>query len=175
MKGLSAILVLAILLATPISAQEPQQKPAAQFAVSVKTTAPWQVAYQKFVGPYSGIRKAVQEVFSWVAEQGLVPLELVLSEYYNTPLEVDSTKLEWAIMVPVLEPSAGFPKETKGEASIRSLDPIQVAYTYHRGPYREIGSTYQHLFGWVYQNGYQVAGPVREIFWSNPDKTPKEK
>ena len=175
MRTLCMILVLTVLTAIVASAQKPGQKPAGEFAIAVKTTAPWHVAYQKSVGPYSGIPKAISEVDAWATEQGLVVLGPVLSEYYNTPMEVDSTKLEWAIMLSVLEPAGGFPEETKGTASVKSLDPMLVAYTYHQGPYDEVGAVYQRLFGWVFQNGYQPAGPIREIYWSNPEITPEDK
>ena len=145
-----------------------------EFAINVKTTAPWQVAYQKFTGPYSGIPQAMADVGAWVKKYELVYLGLMLSEYYNSPMEVDSTKLEWAIMYPVLEPLKGFPKETEGSVTIRKLDPVQVAYTYHQGPYQEAGGTYMKLFQWVFGNGYQAAGPMREIYWSNPAQTAQE-
>lgn len=150
-------------------------KPPEEFAMSIKTTVPWHVVYQKFTGPFSGIPKAMEEVGLLIKKYDFVTLGPLLSEYYNSPLEVDSTKLEWAIMLPVLKPLTGFPKETEGKVSVKALEPIQVAYTYHQGPYREVGNTYQKLFAWIFQNGYQIAGPVREIYWSDPKHTPEDK
>lgn len=173
MRLSTVIFVAVVLLASGIAYSAP--KPSEEFAISVKTTAPWNVAYQKFTGPYSGVPKALEQVNSWVQKYGLVLLGPVLSEYYNSPMEVDSTKLEWAVMFPILEPLAGFPKETEGEVSIKKLDPVQVAYTYHQGPYQEVGGTYMKLFQWVFQNGYEVAGPMRELYWSDPKRTTEDK
>ena len=172
MRALFTILVFVVVLATILSAQQKRQK---DFAIAVKTTAPSHAAYQRFTGPYSGVSRAIEGVWMWVEKNDLVTFGLIYSEHYNTPMEVDSTKLVWAIMLPVLEPLKGFPKETEGEVSIKKLDPIQVAYTYHQGPYQEVGATYMKLFQWVFQNSYQVAGPMLEIYWNDPKQTPEDK
>ena len=171
MRRMSLISITAILLTA--AASYGVLKPPQEFAIGVKTTAPCHVAYQKFTGPYSGVAKAIEGVYTWVEKNDLVTLGLIYSDYYNTPMEVDSTKLEWAIMLPVLEPLKGFPKETEGKVTIKKLDPIQVAYTYYQGPYQDVGGTYMKLFQWVFQNGYQVAGPMREIYWNDPKQTPE--
>jgi effector-binding domain-containing protein len=173
MRFLGIVSIVAVLLVSGAVYSAP--KSTEDFAIGVKTTAPWNVAFQKFTGPFSGVPKAMEQVNSWVQKYELVLLGPILSEYYNSPMEVDSTKLEWAIMFPVLEPVKGFPKETDGEVSIKKLDPVQVAYTYHQGPYQEVGGTYMKLFQWVFQNGYRVAGPMREFYWSDPHNTPEDK
>jgi AraC family transcriptional regulator len=173
MRHFGVIVVVAVLLCSGIAYSV--LKPPEEFAINVKVTAPWHVAYQKFTGPYSGVPKAIGQIGAWVRKYELVHLGPILSEYYNSPMEVDSTKLEWAIMFPVLEPLKGYPKETEGDVSIKSLDPVQVAFTYHQGPYQEVGTTYMRLFQWVFQNGYEVAGPMREIYWSDPQHTPEDK
>jgi len=152
-----------------------EERPAPDFAISVKTTEPCQVAYQKYTGPYSGIPKAIGDVAAWAATQGFIMPGLIMGEYYNSPMEVDSTKLEWAIMYPVFEPLGGFPKEIPGPGSIRKLEPTLIVYTYFQGPYENVGAAYMRLFTWVFQNGYQPASAMREIYWSDPAKTQNSK
>lgn len=172
MRCTGIVVVVAVILVSGMA--HSVVKPPEMFTVNVKTTAPWHVAYQKYTGPYSGIPDALNDIITWIRKYELVHVGPVLTEYYNNPMEVDSTKLEWAVMYPVLEPLKGFPKEAEGKITIRKLDPVQVAYTYHRGPYQEAGKTYMRLFQWISQNGYQIAGPMRELYWSDPGQTPKE-
>ena len=43
-----------------------------------------------------------------------------------------------------------------------------VASTIHRGPYETIGEAYQALMTWCESNGYELAGPDREVYLTNP-------
>jgi effector-binding domain-containing protein len=43
-----------------------------------------------------------------------------------------------------------------------------VASTIHRGPYDNIGEAYQALMTWCEANGYELAGPDREVYLTSP-------
>jgi effector-binding domain-containing protein len=43
-----------------------------------------------------------------------------------------------------------------------------VASTIHRGPYDNIGEAYQALMTWCESNGYELAGPDREVYLACP-------
>jgi effector-binding domain-containing protein len=45
-----------------------------------------------------------------------------------------------------------------------------VASTIHRGPYDNIGEAYQALMTWCEANGYELAGPDREVYLTSPPK-----
>jgi len=45
-----------------------------------------------------------------------------------------------------------------------------VASTVHRGPYDTIGEGYQALMTWCEANGYEMAGPDREVYLVSVDK-----
>jgi len=139
-----------------------------QFAIKVKTTEPLTVAYKKFTGPFRKIPEAIREVRRWIRRQELVSLGLIMGEYYTNPAEVDSSQLEWAIMIPLVEPAQGLKVEEEGGVVVRALAPVQVAYTYHRGPHHTVGAAYRRLFQWIQDQGYQVTGPPREIYWTPP-------
>ena len=40
----------------------------------------------------------------------------------------------------------------------------EAAYVVHEGPYEAIGSAYHALLTWMREQGYSVAGPIRELF-----------
>jgi effector-binding domain-containing protein len=60
--------------------------------------------------------------------------------------------------------------EVRGE----ELPATTVAWTVHRGPFDEIGPAYHTVAGWIQEHGHEVAGPPREVYLTDPDKTPDE-
>jgi effector-binding domain-containing protein len=40
----------------------------------------------------------------------------------------------------------------------------------YKGPYEGVGIAYNTLLGWVEANGYQMAGPNREVYLNEPGK-----
>ena len=49
-----------------------------------------------------------------------------------------------------------------------------MATTMHRGPYEQISPAYHTLAGWIAQNGYEIAGPPREIYLNDPQTVAQE-
>jgi effector-binding domain-containing protein len=52
----------------------------------------------------------------------------------------------------------------------------QMACLIHRGPYETIGESYKALMAWAEANGYQIAGPDREVYLQGPEpgRSPEE-
>jgi effector-binding domain-containing protein len=46
----------------------------------------------------------------------------------------------------------------------------EAACTVHKGPYDTIGEAYNALMGWIESNGYEIAGPDRELYFTDPNK-----
>jgi effector-binding domain-containing protein len=49
----------------------------------------------------------------------------------------------------------------------------QAACTVHRGGYETISQAYKALMAWIEANGYQITGPDRELYFSDPTKVKK--
>jgi len=45
----------------------------------------------------------------------------------------------------------------------------------HVGPYNEVEPTYNTLFQWIKENGYEATGATYEVYLNDPDETPPEK
>jgi effector-binding domain-containing protein len=60
---------------------------------------------------------------------------------------------------------------TSGEFKSYEIPEGQVATITYKGPYESIGPAYNTLMKWVENNGYQIAGPNREVYLTEPDKT----
>lgn len=57
----------------------------------------------------------------------------------------------------------------------RELERGTMAITVHHGPYEEIAPAYHTLTSWISENGYEIAGPPREIYLNDPrNVTPDE-
>jgi AraC family transcriptional regulator len=59
-----------------------------------------------------------------------------------------------------------------GRAVPTELPGGPVAVAWHVGPYDSLGDTYQALLAWIGEQGLIVAGPMWEVYWTNPDTAP---
>jgi effector-binding domain-containing protein len=46
-----------------------------------------------------------------------------------------------------------------------------MAATIHKGSYESISGAYNAMGKWIETNGYQIVGPPREIYLTDPSKT----
>ena len=46
-----------------------------------------------------------------------------------------------------------------------------MATLVYKGPYEGISEPYNALGKWIEANGFQIAGPIREVYLSDPAKT----
>jgi effector-binding domain-containing protein len=51
-----------------------------------------------------------------------------------------------------------------GGVTVHELPEVTAACTVHNGAYRRLQEAYDSLLKWVAESGYQVAGPVREVY-----------
>jgi effector-binding domain-containing protein len=65
-------------------------------------------------------------------------------------------------------------KANKKEVGTKTTQPQLVAYTYHKGPYDSLGAAFDRLASWIYENGYQIAGPSVTICYNDPRGTKPE-
>ena len=47
-----------------------------------------------------------------------------------------------------------------------------MAFTWHVGPYDTISQGHAALAAWIEENGRTAAGPVREVYWTDPGQEP---
>jgi effector-binding domain-containing protein len=64
--------------------------------------------------------------------------------------------------------------EADGGMEIKSLPPARVLAVVHKGSYETLHLTYKELFDYIMKNGMEFAGPVRELYLSDPCKTAPE-
>lgn len=52
----------------------------------------------------------------------------------------------------------------RGGVSVHDLPEVTAACAVHNGAYRRLNEVYDALMKWVAENGYHVAGPIRELY-----------
>lgn len=124
-----------------------------QKVVSIRKTLP---------GGYSktGILfdKMMPYVFQAGAQMVGPPVEIIYDEEYK---EKD---VDVEVAVPV-----AFSIPVKGEFKCYDLPRYEnMATTIHKGSYDMVSAAYTALMKWIDANGYQVASPSREIYFTDP-------
>lgn len=51
---------------------------------------------------------------------------------------------------------------------VRTLEPMSVLSTIHKGPFHEVAPVWQRLYEHLAQEGYEQTGPGREVYLSDP-------
>ncbi|MDD1679801.1 MAG: GyrI-like domain-containing protein [Methanomicrobiales archaeon] len=125
-------------------------------------------------GPYRMIPELLSRIFGFVMKNHLtvtgMPMFLLREESKEKAMEADRTG---TADVEVVVPVTG---EAPYEAGISSytLPGGKMARIIHRGPYETSELSYQKIFTWIAENGYHVAGPIREIYYNNPQEVKPE-
>ncbi len=140
-------------------------------AIFLKTTELAKVAFLARQGPYEQIPEALGELRGWAKEKRYTLVGAPVGTFFDGPGKVPPEELKWEVAWGIAEDAKEVEPEEKGTVGIKVMRPVKVAATYHKGPYKEIPETYQGLFKWLFRNNYEVAGPAREIWWSDPGET----
>ena len=66
-------------------------------------------------------------------------------------------------------------KKEAGELRFKTLPEIQAACVFHKGSYRTFSESYETLLRYIEENGYEIAGEIRESYidgvWNKDDES----
>ncbi|MGB9700851.1 MAG: GyrI-like domain-containing protein [Thermodesulfobacteriota bacterium] len=127
--------------------------------VSLKFFMPVKVASTEQMSPREQIKKAIQEIDTFLKEKKVKVLGSVLALVHDDPKAVDPSQAHCEICLPI----SG---KIKGESTVKDKELAKGAFACitHKGPLEKLGETYQVILKWIEENGYMIAGPVREIY-----------
>ena len=78
------------------------------------------------------------------------------------------------ILVEICESVVEAKKET-GDLLFRTLPAIQAACVFHKGSYRTFSESYETVLRYIEENGYEIAGEIRESYidgvWNKDDES----
>ena len=139
--------------------------------VLVKTIPETTVAYMRIrLESYDGLFDRMPEMGALMENAGC---ECALPEYcftnYPEPGYKDSD-----ILVEICESVVEAKQETGG-LRFKTLPEIQAACVFHRGSYRTFSESYETVLRYIEENGYEIAGEIRESYidgiWNKDDES----
>ncbi|UCG38539.1 MAG: GyrI-like domain-containing protein [bacterium] len=139
--------------------------------VSLKDVPALTVASVSSTGPFEEVSRVFMELFRWVLFKGGKVASYPMALFPSPPGDVPSEGVRFEACIPV-DPSAGV-KPSEG-VGVRQLEAVTVASARHHGSLADVGRTYDLILRWMGENGYEAAGPSRELYLTNPLQTPEE-
>jgi effector-binding domain-containing protein len=100
-------------------------------------------------------------LFAYLGGLGEYPSGAPFALYYGP--EFDPEDFEMELCVPVNRLLEG-----EGDIVAREVPGGLAAVTIHKGPYSEMEQVYSDLDAWMKENGYEYAGPARELYMNDP-------
>ncbi len=113
---------------------------------------------------------ALAEAWEAAEGSGLTPDGPPFTRYLSD-MSAPGDEIDYEAGVPLPEPATA----GGGRAVPVELPGGRVAVAWHVGPYDTLGATYGELMRWIADQGRAVAGPMWEVYWSDPDSEPPER
>ena len=136
--------------------------------ITIKQIESFDVLAMPHIGSYMNIGNAFEKLFGWIGMRGLIGPQLrSVGIYYSDPDAIAESELQSAacIALPNLQ-------EIELDKSIekKSVAGGEYAVLRHKGPYSNMRSAYQWLYGeWLANSGREVADqPAFEEYLNNP-------
>ena len=126
------------------------------------------VAYIPYSGSYDRIPEYIQEVGQWVMEKGLEMTGRVYGTYFNSPEDVAEEDLRYEIGF-----SFAGDAMPEGKIGIKEIPEHTVLSAIHQGPYTEVGPVIHAVVDYAVENGYDIVGPVTEVYLNDPAEVPE--
>ena len=139
--------------------------------VLIKTIPETTVAFMRIrLEAYDALFDRMPEMGALMEKAGC---ECALPEYCFTSYPEPGYK-ETDIAVEICESVTEAKKETGG-LRFKTVPEIQAACVFHRGSYRTFAESYETVLRYIEENGYEIAGEIRESYidgvWNRDDES----
>ena len=139
--------------------------------VLIKTIPQTTVAFMRIrLESYDGLFDRMPEMGTLMEKAGC---ECALPEYCFTAYPEAGYK-DADILVDICESVVAAKKET-GDLRFKTLPEIQAACVFHKGSYRTFSESYETVLRYIEENGYEIAGEIRESYidgvWNKDDES----
>jgi len=126
------------------------------------------VAYLPMTGSYDQMPAAFDRLYAWVDEHSLKATGAPIAAFFNIPSEQDGSDARWELLAAL----SGEPLDTEPDETgigVKRVEGMKVVSAIHIGPYDSVLPTYQALWAWMEDNGYDLDGPPMERYLSDPE------
>jgi effector-binding domain-containing protein len=137
-----------------------------EYQITTKKVEPMLVASIRDVMPHYGdVGQLYGEIFKHLGKKFIFkpagPVMLIChdKEYKESDVDIEA-------IVPISKNISSSDKVKVYE--LPGLE--EAAFTIYKGSYEGIGEVYNALMAWIESNGYQITGPDREIYFTDPSK-----
>lgn len=139
--------------------------------VLIKNIPETTVAYMRIrLESYDGLFERMPEMGALMEKAGCV---CALPEYCFTSY-MEPGYRDADILVEICESVVEAKKETGG-LRFKTLPEIQAACVFHKGSYRTFSESYETVLRYIEENGYEIAGEIRESYidgvWNKDDES----
>ncbi len=136
------------------------------YHITTKKIEPQLVASIRDVLPtYGEIGRLYREIFEYLGKKMVFkPAGPVMMIGHDDEYKEKDVDVE--VAVPIDKKISGSDRVKVYE--LPSLD--HAACIIHKGRYENIGEAYNALMAWIESNGYQISGPDRELYFTDPSK-----
>lgn len=141
--------------------------------MNVRTTEPTTVAYLPMQGAFSQTPEGFGRLYAWVAAHGLQPTGMPAAVYHNIPSDPTGADSIWELQAPVTGGAAELPPDAAG-IGLKRVPAMTVVAAIHKGPYDSVAGTYETMWAWIGENGYEPAGPPMERYLNDPGEAAPE-
>lgn len=135
---------------------------------SIQHKRPSLVAYLPMQGSYDQTPDGFAHLYDWVGEHGFKATGAPTAVYYNIAQDPSGADAVWELQAPLKDEVDEVAPDESGIGVRRTLE-MEVVSTIHKGPYDSVTPTYQSLWEWVEDNGYELSGPPMERYLNGPD------
>jgi len=139
------------------------------YAIQVRNVRPQPVLSIRAVVPTPELIQffdaACQEMQAYLAQLGMSQVGPPMSLWHSAPGQIpNSSDLETCLPIPHLIPASG-------RMSSRELPAGLEVFTVHAGAYDDMVQAFDALWHWVQAEGYEMAGPPRDVVLVGPNET----
>lgn len=120
---------------------------------------------RRTIPTYKDIYVLFDELCGYLVEKKAKWIGPPLAIYYDTEYKGHDVDVELAV------PISGDLAVT-GQIVVRELEGIdQAACVIYKGPYENLNQAYTGMLKWLDKSDYEMSGPDREVYLTDPDKT----
>lgn len=129
--------------------------------VELKTVDPQTVMSLSFEGSYAQTTDKLDKLMAWLLRAGHPYSGRPFAVYHDDPAEVAEDELTAEVCLPIAEEC-----EPGADIERKTVEGGDFASIMHEGSYSELDETYDAVFEWLEENGYQMDEDkgTREIF-----------
>ena len=133
----------------------------------IRTVDSHTAAFVAMKGPYRLIEGAVRKMIAVSMEKGYTIVGMPVGVLNDMPGEAPKDEQLWEVRLPVDSSAVAGTVDEHG-VGIKTQGSFQFAYAAHTGSLKEARTTIAGVVEWIKENGYEIAGPLEEVYLTDP-------